>query len=663
MKIYKESVTQKNVIDLEKIPDLRKASTKYSGPELTKLQHKFYRIYTSLVIIGILPAILNLIGFRIPTKMIACFLGLLIPGGGFMASGNLVGILIGVWIEYYTFTASFMRNTKTGDKSWIVIGWIIGILGGLLATGSYELYEAIPTILGTVVAALHFARDDKKYQERQDELRVSREKRQDTIQDTWNAIQKNSRPLQAELTEEQLRAARIIFDITTQEIGDFTGIDLPKWSSNEFRYQMCYAGYGLLMMQKRYVPNFRGYMQHSLRYIIESFTSPEACEYWNVETLGGHGSLDFDPISPRHHDNIMLKGWIAPIICGYHAVTGDDRYNQKNALKFKPFKKHLEKTYDYSVDDIVKVLVEDWKWNPLTLIPCEPHLVFPVCNTYPMIGVQIYDNDFETNYAQTVYSKYVKAIREEFTEKSGSISIRKNSLFGLNWYPARNFDEKFDFTVLPMMNALYPGLARRNYVYLRQEVLEIAENGEALFGKKHFNEVFDFSSSLAKGGLILGATEQCAAEFGDWEMYDALEKAEKMYLPVTKNPKKLEYATMNFVNGISMAVAKWAQVGDWYYLTHSKAPKCQVHGPVLDECRYPDILVAKAVSTGEDLELVLYNGTDGGQQTLHFAQMEPETRYVDEEHPDTVIKTDREGKGICEILLEGRYHMHLVKTA
>ena len=652
--------TVDNVSKYFVFPKLRNARKECYGPGLNVLKQRFLIGYGISCLLGVLPLLVHVFTGNVSAKLVASALGLLVPGGGCVASGNLILMGIGAYICYLTFTIAFARNTRVGDKSWVVVLWLLGMLGGLFAK-QVHWAAVLACFIMSAAVIYHFYQDDKEYKKRHDALREEREKIEEDIDSLYQKYTSEEREYQRELTFEQLKAERMILDITNREFYDFEGIEMPKWSANEFRYQMCYSGYGLMMIQKRFTPNFRGYSQHSMQYIIESFTSHEACEYWNTETVGGNFSLDFDPISPRHHDNIMLKGWIAPIIMGYHALYGDDKYNQEGALKFRPFKNHPEKSYDYSVDDIVKVLQEDWKAQNLTFIPCEPNLVFPVCNAYPMIGVEIYDNDFDTEYARSIYEKYMKALTEEFMDSSGTIANRRNNLIGYNWYPYRNFDDRNNFGVLPMMNAIYPGLARRNYTWMRREALSINENGEALLYGQKLENLFDFTNKRNKGGLIIGSLEQCAAEFGDWEMYDALNKAEKVCAPISKNPFKLEYDHLSFVNAVCMVVAKWAQKNDWFDLTHGKVAEAAIHGPLLQNANYPDVLVARAVSDGSDLSLVLYPGVRSSLQTLELSQLKAEQVYVDEIHPEIEFRADKEGRAKIEIDLNGRVELHLVE--
>src|SRR5690606_36028459 len=119
-----------------------------------------------------------------------------------------------------------------------------------------------------------------------------------------------------------------------------------------------YINYGLSMLQAQYTPNFHGYLSQAQRYGIESLTRPEVCGYWKYESLWGNLRWNPDPIGTK--DNIMLTGWSLIALATYSANTGDTRYRQPGALKFKPFK-YFSKTYAHDEHSFVKALT--WNWE------------------------------------------------------------------------------------------------------------------------------------------------------------------------------------------------------------------------------------------------------------------------------------------------------------
>jgi hypothetical protein len=77
-------------------------------------------------------------------------------------------------------------------------------------------------------------------------------------------------------------------------------------------------------------------------------------------------------------------------------------------------------------------------------------------------------------------------------------------------------------------------------------------------------------------------------------------------------------------------------------------------GPVLAECKYPDVLVARAFSHGEDLELVLHPGKEAGQQQIKIAQLSPARSYAISGASPSRIVADRAGEATLDVPLTGR---------
>jgi hypothetical protein len=68
-------------------------------------------------------------------------------------------------------------------------------------------------------------------------------------------------------------------------------------------------------------------------------------------------------------------------------------------------------------------------------------------------------------------------------------------------------------------------------------------------------------------------------------------------------------------------------------------------------------MVAKAYSSGSDLELVLYNGEDPGKQTLKIERLTPGARY---EAAGRGFTADESGAAELTVNLDGRTVVHVV---
>jgi hypothetical protein len=83
-------------------------------------------------------------------------------------------------------------------------------------------------------------------------------------------------------------------------------------------------------------------------------------------------------------------------------------------------------------------------------------------------------------------------------------------------------------------------------------------------------------------------------------------------------------------------------------------------GPLLATAAYPDVLVAKAVSDGTDLDLVLYPGRpEGLRSSVGLSQLRPDRRYIVTGAVNREFVTDGTGTADVEIDLPGRTRVRI----
>jgi hypothetical protein len=76
-------------------------------------------------------------------------------------------------------------------------------------------------------------------------------------------------------------------------------------------------------------------------------------------------------------------------------------------------------------------------------------------------------------------------------------------------------------------------------------------------------------------------------------------------------------------------------------------------GPILAECRFPEVLIAKAYShDGKGLDLVFYNGKAAGKQTLGFERLQPNRKYNLDNGQH--LTADASGRATVEVHIDGR---------
>jgi hypothetical protein len=83
---------------------------------------------------------------------------------------------------------------------------------------------------------------------------------------------------------------------------------------------------------------------------------------------------------------------------------------------------------------------------------------------------------------------------------------------------------------------------------------------------------------------------------------------------------------------------------------------------VLDECAYPAVLVARAVSDGNDLSVGLRPGVARGRRSIVIADLLPEHRY-DVRAVIEEFVASRDGRTILDVDLDGRVELTITPKA
>ena len=88
-------------------------------------------------------------------------------------------------------------------------------------------------------------------------------------------------------------------------------------------------------------------------------------------------------------------------------------------------------------------------------------------------------------------------------------------------------------------------------------------------------------------------------------------------------------------------------------------PEAWKTGPILAEASYPEVIVARAVTDGQTLDLVLHAGAEPGPQRLGFARLVPGSSYKVQQTGAT-FTADAEGKAAIELVVSGRTPVEIV---
>lgn len=652
-----------NLPKVQKVPvPIDSLSKSMVGPYHKYLLTRTYVIYAIMVIAGILPSILARAGMAVPAWLQSAAFGLWFPGAGLIATGTIQGIILGIVFILFVRKFTVLVWKLTGLMILNTFLWAVslvgaGFLGGII--GRNTPYYA--WIINVIVLVVIFYNKNKMAKGAKAAQLKSREGNIAWMNEHPEKFVVNEEaglPIEErELTKDQVDSIRYVYEMTlNREYGDFSGYEESEgFQSSALRYTLDHLGYTLMLAQSRYLPNFQGYINDAQRHIIESFTHPDVCSYWKWEYAATFLRWNPDPI---RYMNIMFSGWtgVLPII--YERNTGDTRYEEDGAFKFKTSKKS-EKTYDYNMDQWIEEIYQHYENLPSKLIPCEPYFVFPICNGWGFASVLAYDRLKGTDHLAKYYPELKKKLDEDWSNPDGTYVCVKNSLLGSysgNASPMAN--AVFGVQSSWVFNAIDPQAARKEYELQRYKWFYHDESGELKTRLGDWDKLADMGNFKPGCGYIIGVTALAAREMGDDEFAEELLAVADKYLTRAEG-SSYHYKNASVISNSLLTMARFLRVNDFAQTIWNGPGRDLSSQPILEKCSFPDVLVAKAFSNGDDLELVLFNGEAAGQQKLGLARLEVDKAYRIEQTGET-FTADASGNAEITVMIDGRTPIHVV---
>jgi hypothetical protein len=352
----------------------------------------------------------------------------------------------------------------------------------------------------------------------------------------------------------------------------------------------------------------------------------------------------------------MLTGWFGIQLGMYMLNTGDRRYAEPGSLTFKL---NPTRSFAHDAHSIEHSVLRNFLGAPFTLYPCEPNWVYPICNHAGMTSLAAYDRVFGTHYVRTTLEPWLRSIDTEFTDYSGSIIGLRSELTGIRFpFPAG------EAGFASYANCFAPERAQRMWAMARNEIKYITKpdaggaNRITLDGRG-----FDFGNYRPGFAGAYAGIMDCAREFGDYETADAAQRALDSDCGRTMSDGVLRYSTGSNLSNIMAVRARIHRRDDFRIAVTQGPPQSAMRGPVLTDASYPDVLVARAFSTGDDLELVLEPGKNPGAQTIRIERLKPGASYLYRNGTERTFSADAAGKAELSIELRDRTRMHIMPAA
>ena len=455
-----------------------------------------------------------------------------------------------------------------------------------------------------------------------------------------------------ELNEEDLAHSKFILDRALQPIDEFNGLaEMEPFGTSALRYQLNYAQYALALYNYCHTPAFSGYLHEAQRRLIQKMTDKKAWGYWRIENIWGN--LDRNP-DPIRRDNIMFSAYLGQMLGMYQTVSGDTRYNQAKALTFSCSDGDLH--YDQS--SINAAILRNFLDSEFCLYPCEPNWSYTMCNPFGLNSLLLNDRLNERDDLAQIEATYRHNLRQEFTYANGRFVPLRSMIWGFN---------------LPRTSlAVNDGLA----AYLHHPSLpDFAETSWEMMRYQNFTPQEQYPFRLPKVGRVdignyrrsrmgpYAAILMAAKEMGDNEVFNAV------YHSIERNAIKLieedelVYRNASNFTSFMLAVAKFGRPGAFHDLLRIGMPKAWQQGPILAQVPYPQILVYRAVSDGQALQLGLQTASHRSQpdQTyiVKLARLTPNARYkIQGNHQQEHLFTaSSQGHAELKLKLPGRNNL------
>ena len=455
------------------------------------------------------------------------------------------------------------------------------------------------------------------------------------------------------LDDRALTDLRFLLDRALQPVEDFNGLPIKEViGTGALRYQLSWAQQALALYTYCRAPAFRGYLAEAQRNLILKMQDRRVWSYWFYENMLGNLQLDADPI---RHENIMYSGYLGAMLGLYETTTGDQRFREPGSFTLRWNDKTV---FEYDAKRIVEAVRRNFDKHAYCLFPCEPHLIYPVCNGFGIATVLLEQRLHPDQDTEQLIARYRDHLENEFLTSDG----RFEGMIMTSWGLRSPRGDANDGIVGFLNHASAPEIAERNWEMLRIFGVERAGSGDfQLYGRQV--DVGDISFTgmpLNHQGALTGVALG-AAEMGDREAYDRIiAEIDRSSTFAPGNEKQHDKSVSNWAR-FNLAAARFLRPGGFHDIVNIGMPDEWLEGPLLDEVAYPDVLVCRAVSDGQTLELDLAPGTDtGGQQKLRLAQLKAGVSYRVEGAKETTIQADDAGHAVLHVELDTRKHISVV---
>jgi hypothetical protein len=444
---------------------------------------------------------------------------------------------------------------------------------------------------------------------------------------TTAAATARDHPPADELDEDAVAALRYVLDRALQPVGKYDGYEpAARLDPGALARQLVHAGLALAVLQAHYAPNLRGYLDEAQRRLIETCLDRRVWRGWRL----AEGSTAVDPAA------------YVLVTALYASNTGDRRHLRLGALTFhdggRPHHRHDLRTLAAQLDRALGAA-------PLGLARSRGDRVGVLTNVTALSALQVFDRVTASAAAEEHRDVIGPVVRDEFRRTSLDFVAGRSELTGIA-LPALSDLHSLAVTLHPA----FPDLAVRTWALAREECF-LEHDGRVVATPPDAAR----PDRPAATATALATLDRAAREHGDVQAADAARDALEQIYPPSVTAGVLSYEGASPALTIRLAASRLLYRGAWRAAICLPSRPSAHDGPLLHAYAYPAVLAAKAVSSGADLDLVLYPGAGTGVRELPISQLRSRGRYVvTTPHATTEIEASSHGTAVVDVHLAGR---------
>ena len=452
----------------------------------------------------------------------------------------------------------------------------------------------------------------------------------------------------AELSPDDLELERYLLDLSLQPIDAFDGFShIEQYLLSALRYQLNYTCYALAQAQYNYAPAFTGYLTEAQANTIEKMRDKRVWGYWAHECLVGYQRWNPDPIV---FANVMYTGFLGAMI-GLFETQNDGRFSQPGAFSLR-WNDDTEYVYEFS--SICEAIVHNMDISSQgPLYPCEPRLIYPMCNAFSLSTLLMHDRLHGTDFGADRTEQMAQAYRKHKY-------LRKDNRFMACRGPLKFFmgpSVGNDGVMSYWLHYAMPEQSDKTWENLRENLVRITGDDVKIDATSW--ETLDPGNYSRGTGMSRVSVMAAAKEHGDTELADALERSLDLRYETVRQNGARAYTGISSWGNAGHVLARFTTENSMADLLAGEIPEEWTRGPILAEAAYPEVLVARAVTDGRALDLVLRPGADAARTALGIERLAPRHTYEVIGGVEETVIADDSGRATVTVDLDGRREVAL----